>query len=96
MQKVVETLTPDNWMPVDVEPLSPFERTALAHWTRFLPKMVKELKQRGGQKALETEVRKAAHLMEYETATFLAEHPDLHRIQALEFTRPTLFLPPEM
>ena len=89
---VVETLTEDNWTPVEVEPLTPFEEQVKRHWQRFLPKTSKALDRT--KNGLANEVRQAVHRFDFQVAVEEAR-TGRHRLEIEHDLRDQLFPPPE-
>jgi len=88
------SMTPDNYPPVQVQPLAPIEQEALKYWRRFLPETVKSLEKQGPH-ALETAIRAAWWRMEYLVQLSLLQSPEMTRETALELHRTELWPHPE-
>ena len=84
----------DNPPSLSDEPLSGLELEAKAHWERFRPNLVRQLKAKGPQ-AFDRAIRRAYWNQEYGIGLTLARNPDLHRDQVEELFRVELFPPPE-
>ncbi len=86
---------PDQLPEREGQPLGPSELAVKAHWERFLPTLVKELKQEGPL-ALDTAVRKAWWLTEYHVLFAQHQNPELSSLQAeAMFRDQRCYLPPE-
>jgi hypothetical protein len=88
-------MLPDNPPSVEDVPLAPIELRAKAHWERFRPRLVQELRAKGGEPALDSAIRAAWWSMEYGILLTQAKNPTLHRLQVEELFQEELFPPPE-
>ena len=94
-REVVDVMTADNYPSVKVVPLVGEELRVKAHWERFRPQMCRQF-QAQGPDALDTAVRKACHLTEFQVMLAMARDPALHRWQAEDRLRNEwMWLPPE-
>lgn len=94
-KRLVATWEPDNYPSVEEQPLGPQELQVRAHWEKFCPRMVAELKAQGPL-ALDTAVRKAWWLTEYHILLAQVQNPGLHELQAeAMFRNQWRWLPPE-
>ena len=86
-------LDPDQPPSLKERPPSPYEAEVKAHWERFQPALVQQLKAQGPQ-ALDQAVRNQVHRAHYQEALTLARNPKLHPDQVKELFRDQVFLPP--